>query len=118
MTRIDPGLKERWCTALESGKYKQGQSVLRTHNNLFCCLGVLVDIERPGAWIRPLGGDEGYGVIGGRSEDAAFPPADICQGLSDPLTQGSSLSIQSHLADMNDDGADFHEITGWIRENL
>lgn len=30
--------------ALESGKYKQGQSALRNEKNEFCCLGVACDI--------------------------------------------------------------------------
>lgn len=34
---------KKWVTALRSGKYKQGQSYLRTGNR-FCCLGVACDL--------------------------------------------------------------------------
>lgn len=34
---------DMWATALESGKYEQGQEVLREGNS-FCCLGVLCDL--------------------------------------------------------------------------
>lgn len=36
--------KQKWITALRSGKYMQGKSCLKdTHNN-YCCLGVLVEV--------------------------------------------------------------------------
>jgi hypothetical protein len=39
-----------WLEALRSGNYKQGKVELRTLNNEFCCLGVLVDVIDPTAW--------------------------------------------------------------------
>lgn len=43
-------IKQRWVSALRSGKYQQGQGQLRD-NNGYCCLGVLCDL-----WVR-----EGHG---------------------------------------------------------
>lgn len=38
-------IKEKWLTALKSGKYKQGFSVLENKDNdTFCCIDVLGDI--------------------------------------------------------------------------
>lgn len=37
-------LKNAWCDALESNKYKQGTRRLRTRDE-FCCLGVLCDVR-------------------------------------------------------------------------
>jgi len=33
-----------WIKALRSGKYKQGQTVLRNEKDEYCCLGVLCDL--------------------------------------------------------------------------
>jgi len=38
-------IKKLWLKALRSGKYKQGRGQLKTHENKFCCLGVLCDIH-------------------------------------------------------------------------
>jgi hypothetical protein len=46
---MDKEWKDRWVTALRSGKYEQGQSQLATlytkHNTKYCCLGVLCNIH-------------------------------------------------------------------------
>lgn len=36
--------KDKWIAALRSGEYKQGNAVLRSEDNKFCCLGVLCDL--------------------------------------------------------------------------
>lgn len=41
---MDAAIKQEWVTALRSGEYEQGNTVLRSHDNKFCCLGVLCDI--------------------------------------------------------------------------
>lgn len=33
-----------WLKALRSGKYKQGQGMLRDHSGAYCCLGVLCEV--------------------------------------------------------------------------
>ena len=37
-------IKEKWCAALRSGKYKQGYTALKDIYGRYCCLGVLQDI--------------------------------------------------------------------------
>ncbi len=36
--------KEKWITALRSGRYMQGKSCLKRADNTYCCLGVLVEV--------------------------------------------------------------------------
>lgn len=40
---LNPEIKEKWITALESGEYPQTRSCLNDKNG-FCCLGVLTDL--------------------------------------------------------------------------
>lgn len=42
-------LKDKWVTALRSGKYEQGSGRLR-NGDKFCCLGVLCDVIDPTGW--------------------------------------------------------------------
>ena len=37
-------VKGQWTTALRSGEYEQGNGVLRTIDNTYCCLGVLCEL--------------------------------------------------------------------------
>lgn len=39
-----PGLK-KWVAALRSGRYKQGTGYLRDNEDLYCCLGVLCEVQ-------------------------------------------------------------------------
>lgn len=48
--KLDPELKQRWVSALRSGKYHQGHGCLRDIDNNYCCLGVLADLIDPEAW--------------------------------------------------------------------
>ena len=41
---------KRWIAALRSGEYAQGKGYLRTHDDTFCCLGVLCDVVDPSKW--------------------------------------------------------------------
>lgn len=36
--------KEMWIEALKSGKYTQGKHCLKSNDNAYCCLGVLVKV--------------------------------------------------------------------------
>lgn len=50
--------------ALVSGKYEQGEGVLRTDKNTFCCLGVACDISGLGEWTLELEDSHYEYVIG------------------------------------------------------
>lgn len=40
---MDQDIKQKWVEALRSGKYEQGENLLR-YKNTYCCLGVLCDL--------------------------------------------------------------------------
>lgn len=49
----DPEIQTRirtWIAALRDGKYQQASGTLKTHDDRFCCLGVLCDLVDPTAW--------------------------------------------------------------------
>ena len=115
---MDPVVKEAWCQALESGKYKQGWASLRTglNNPKYCCLGVLCDLGGKKDWTNLTNGHFGYG----RSRDG-FPPKNVRE------LAGVSLSAMRQVAAFNDgqhvnggyeEKKTFPEIAQWIRENL
>ena len=68
---------ELWVKALRSGEYKQGIGTLRkastkSASDEYCCLGVLCDISKRGAWNPPgmtgvreylVGGDRIGGLV-------------------------------------------------------
>ena len=99
-------LKEKWCQALESGKYQQGQHSLSAYQGLsdnivYCCLGVL-------------------------GEEANFKSAGIshlCSG-TEHEPEFLDLETQRMLMTMNDGINDeskvfsFKEIAAWVRENV
>lgn len=41
---MKPEIKQQWVEALESGEYRQGNGVLQTADDRYCCLGVLSDL--------------------------------------------------------------------------
>jgi hypothetical protein len=52
---MNPEFKTQWIAALRSGEYTQGHGTLQTHDNEFCCLGVLCDLyakDGGGEWER------------------------------------------------------------------
>lgn len=105
-------LKAQWLEALRSGKYEQGQFMLRSGDDKYCCLGVLCDISGQGQWK-----EEGYGARysywkGEESDQNVLP-----QFVSD-FTNLSDAE-EEMLIDKNDgDGLSFKEIADWIEENV
>lgn len=49
-TKMNPGWKQKWISALRSGSYQQGNSYLRSTSGKYCCLGVLCDLYDPNGW--------------------------------------------------------------------
>ncbi len=103
---MDEQIKKQWVEALRSGRYKQGREYLRTElsdgSYSYCCLGVLCDIREVGLWnsLYP-----GY-------HDNGLPNSTILDNVK--LDFYTALK----LADMNDNGASFGEISDWIDANL
>lgn len=129
--KMNPEVKAKWLEALRSGKYTQGQAVLKVYENgkpTYCCLGVLCDINPDlGEWK-----DEGDSTYRNktrlRADTFRMSDSDIPNALSygyayiphamHELT-GLDEAAQSELANLNDDRKlSFAEIADWIEENL
>lgn len=41
---MNPEIKQKWTEELRSGKYPQGNGLLRSDDDRFCCLGVLCEV--------------------------------------------------------------------------
>lgn len=101
-------LQEKWLTALESGKYKQGRAFLGSPDTGLCCLGVLC-------------------VVAERDFDdgAFFPPHAVAEAARLRTRSGDSArsfmvnEFQCNgLPDANDNAnATFPEIAAAIRAN-
>lgn len=115
-------IKERWIEALRSGKYTQGEGMLKTSDGpdaKFCCLGVLADIQRC-QWENefPIRYDfDGY------NDYTTRETSDL-----GPYYRQPSHITREFLAESNDGGiaglhrglktATFAEIADWIEEHL
>ena len=106
---------EKWITALESGKYRQGNSYLVSENGYgnrdFCCLGVLCDVM--GLDTEKLYQDMETGL-----PDKVAKKMGITNlaALSTPIQyRGSRFD---DLARLNDSGVRFKTIARIIREQL
>lgn len=101
-------LKKEWLEALRSGKYKQGESRLRTKEGGYCCLGVLCDVaglkweysEDWDGWVAREGDARNPYLLGGFDLESELPPE------------------PRQLWSMNDSGVSFDEIADWIEENV
>ncbi len=105
-------LKEKWVTALRSGKYEQIKGTLHTDNG-YCCLGVLCEISGAGEWVEKASYKDAY----------MFKANDGTQMLnvlpnSIAMLAGLSGSVESQVVSMNDKGDDFNAIADWIEENV
>lgn len=108
---MDPILKQKWCNALRSGKYKQGTGVLRDCDDKYCCLGVLCDIWDSKSWKIS---DDGKYYNYGEDGPYGFLPDHI--GESNKVNLNRSTIWQ--LVDLNDrDKKSFAEIAEYIENN-
>lgn len=106
---MNPELKEKWITALKSGKYQQGQHVLRNKNNEFCCLGVLCDIINPNGWAES---DNRQIFIFGEDTCATNLSRSILKAVDFNTKQ------EGVLMNMNDSGECFYKIADYIEREL
>jgi len=94
-------LRDKWCTALRSGKYKQGRGQLRNKDDEFCCRGVLESLGC--TWEDRIPIKDGV------------PMGHKCKLFPDIL----SSEIQTELAKMNDfSDYSFSLIADWIENNI
>lgn len=115
--------KEKWLTALRSGKYKQGKYVLRNNDDEYCCLGVLCDVYDDSLWYR----DNGNYLYNSNKEETLGE--DVWSAIPDYLLpvfefiyNNPIISYQGKeatLAGLNDDiDLDFNQIADVIEAQL
>lgn len=120
---MNPEIKERWIGALRSGEYKQAKKQLRFHDH-YCCLGVLCDLHSKetgtkwhrGSYPHKTGDpDLAYHTITYLKMEGVLPD-EVClwAGISDPDPKVGCGEPPVKLSKLNDDGASFEEIAGWI----
>lgn len=104
--KMNPEIKAQWVAALRSGTYPQGQSVLRSLDGRYCCLGVLCDLVDPHGWTTS---DFSY-----RHRQRCNLPDETIYKLVEYSTSSEFIA----LAAMNDNGHSFAEIADYIEANL
>lgn len=123
---MNPEVKEKWITALESGEYSQTKDCLRDENG-YCCLGVLVDVAIKDGLDLSWKDDYGYvaefhtedGYID--REESVLPEVVVeWAGLDskNPMVKVEDDSFMRPISDPNDNGMPFPGIAKLIREQL
>ena len=97
-------LQEAWLKALESGKYRQGNSYLYCDGG-FCCLGLATHLV-----------DENHPSLAPQERD---PYISVGEMTSDDINEKYNFVGENldNLSEMNDGGGTFEEIARHIREN-
>lgn len=104
---MDAVVKAKWIAALNSGKYKQEQNVLRSASDNFCCLGVLCDVVNSSKWKKNEYGRWKYETV------SAVLPEELRKST------GINLFQENKLIRLNDiEQCTFEQIAHWIGENL
>jgi hypothetical protein len=113
---MDKELKEKWVKALRSGEYKQGTGVLKSLDGEYCCLGVLCEVGKLGAWEQTNTPDlDGYKFLPEHGTDYMYGelPAETLEAID------LSYSTQQYLIYLNDEeGNNFNEIADYIERVL
>lgn len=106
-------LKAKWTEGLRSGKYLQGMTYMRSANDCWCCLGVLVDVT--GYQWPPLGDAFGYayGQNNGHPNTTTLTPLQEAE-------LGITHDHVCELISMNDGDRNFSfaQIADWIEEHV
>jgi len=115
-------VKQKWIEALRSGKYSQGEGVLRDHADRFCCLGVLCDVMNPAGWGEMCLTDTSVNGHDAEIEARPFKADDDVSSISIPHSLRERIGL--HVADastlitMNDRGESFETIAKHIEANV
>lgn len=110
---------KKWVEALRSGKYKQGQHLLRNEKDEFCCLGVACEVyvaSNPDAHKAVLDPDDQYSYLyrdsSGQDHSATLSD-EVREWLG--LTAPDGSYVASSLINLNDtERYDFDQIADVI----
>lgn len=119
---MNQAIKKEWVEALLSGKYQQGEGVLKkrdyvNNTNAYCCLGVLVDLAiKSGVDIEVERDENNYNedyFFDGCNE---FLPMSVMQWAELKHDNGwfNHGVFQETLAELNDKGRSFAELADII----
>ena len=103
-----------WLAALRSGEYEQGRRLLRSSDNLFCCLGVFLDAVKKVPWELAPSGKFYYPA--GCEGSSAWLPEEFVEGS---FYNGCAMSLtKASLATLNDAGGyTFDVIANLLEKN-
>ena len=110
--------RAKWVAALRSGEYRQGQEVLRTENDEFCCLGVACELAVDAGIIPPPSWDDGYGFL----YDVA--DTELPEKVRDWLGLHDTYGALSAVVDYDDDFATadtliaLNDVAGWTFQQI
>ncbi len=120
-------LVKDWIAALRSGQYQQGQGKLRSWDNTYCCLGVLVDLIIDRNWIPIVvyapdvdnSHRDRYLYEYGQSLQGNYVPISVADyiGMSDNNGRYKVCGSYEYLAENNDEGTSFKVIAQIIEDH-
>jgi hypothetical protein len=112
--------REKWLTALESGKYKQTTGILHRKDKkseAFCCLGVAcVVAQENGVKLKVIEPTADKTAVF-YDDDEGLLPLRVRKWLGLKTNDGQ-LSMTESLVGYNDNGMKFKTIAKKIRENI
>jgi hypothetical protein len=122
--KLKPEIKQLWVDALRSGKYQQGEGVLKSLDHKFCCLGVLCDLKGD-EWEHEPNLDSEFNY----ESDTMFPPASVTEWAVEEyegvnVLESPCVRIKGHenlqaLSEINDyHKYTFEQIADLIEEQL
>lgn len=123
---MNQAIKKEWVEALLSGRYQQGQGVLKrrdyvNNTNAYCCLGVLVDLAmKSGIDIEVERDESNYNedyFFDGCNE---FLPRVVMDwaGIKHDNGWFASGPFSETLAELNDKGSSFSELADIINKHF
>lgn len=101
--------RNKWLTALRSGKYKKGVGQLKNSQGEYCCLGVLAEI----AGCEEFSVYECYYFDENRYE----APEKAMKFVGLKTKAGYCNNVGRSLSGLNDDGLSFPEIADFIEQH-
>lgn len=121
---MNAAIKDKWITALRSGKYVQGRAELHNRdNNTFCCLGVLCELAAEARVIppgKPMDGKT-YLTAYGENTNTATLPKEV-QAWAGIDAWGHFYHTDEDrgraLTSMNDSGSTFTDIASTIERYM
>lgn len=112
-------VKEKWVAALRSGEFEQTQGILRSGENCYCSLGVLVELFRRETGLGYWQASRFWEKRGGPYSSCFLTPAVMdWAGLDDNQAalkpEGRDLVGAYSVDEINDRGRPFSEIADAI----